>query len=75
MKIAVAGNSLSRVQLRAKALQPRFNQLAFEIGCLELVNRVPSGRTYHAYFNPQRPMPPAADATTGLRFHPIEIIL
>ncbi len=28
-----------------------------EIGCVELVNRVMTGRTCHAYINPQRPMP------------------
>jgi DNA polymerase-3 subunit epsilon len=37
-----------------------------EIGCIELVNRVPTGRTYHAYFNPQRPMPAAAEQVHGL---------
>ena len=25
-----------------------------EIGCIELINRVPTGETYHCYFNPQR---------------------
>lgn len=28
-----------------------------EIGCIELVNRMPSGRNFHAYFNPERSMP------------------
>ncbi|GLV23977.1 DNA polymerase III subunit epsilon [Sphingobium sp. Cam5-1] len=37
-----------------------------EIGCIELVNRVPSGRTFHAYYNPQRAMPAAAEAIHGL---------
>lgn len=37
-----------------------------EIGCIELVNRVPSGRTFHAYYNPQRAMPAAAQAIHGL---------
>lgn len=37
-----------------------------EIGCIELFNRVPTGRTFHAYFNPQRPMPAAAEAIHGL---------
>ena len=37
-----------------------------EIGCIELVNRVPSGRTFHAYYNPQRAMPTAAEAIHGL---------
>ena len=37
-----------------------------EIGCIELVNRVPTGESFHAYFNPQRPMPAAAEAIHGL---------
>lgn len=37
-----------------------------EIGCIELVNRVPTGRTFHAYYNPQRSMPAAAEAVHGL---------
>ena len=28
-----------------------------EIGCVELHNRVMTGRTFHAYVNPGRPMP------------------
>ncbi|MFC3443178.1 DNA polymerase III subunit epsilon [Sphingobium rhizovicinum] len=37
-----------------------------EIGCIELINRVPSGRTFHAYYNPQRDMPAAAFNVHGL---------
>jgi DNA polymerase-3 subunit epsilon len=37
-----------------------------EIGCIELINRVPTGRTFHAYYNPQRDMPAAAEAVHGL---------
>jgi DNA polymerase-3 subunit epsilon len=37
-----------------------------EIGCVELINRVETGRTFHAYFNPERPMPPEAQAVHGL---------
>lgn len=37
-----------------------------EIGCVELVNRVETGRTFHAYFNPQRSMPSEAEAVHGL---------
>ena len=40
-----------------------------EIGCIELINRVPSGRTFHAYYNPQRDMPAAAEAVHGLSSH------
>lgn len=37
-----------------------------EIGCVELVNRVETGRTFHAYFNPGRSMPAEAEAVHGL---------
>mgnify|MGYP002777001436 CR=1 FL=1 len=37
-----------------------------EIGCVELVNRCPTGREYHAYFNPERTMPSEAEAVHGL---------
>ena len=37
-----------------------------EIGCVELVNRVETGRTFHAYINPGRPMPSEAEAVHGL---------
>lgn len=37
-----------------------------EIGCIELINRVPTGATFHRYFNPKRPMPASAQAVHGL---------
>jgi DNA polymerase-3 subunit epsilon len=37
-----------------------------EIGCVELVNRVETGRTFHAYFHPERLMPAEAQAVHGL---------
>lgn len=37
-----------------------------EIGCIELVNRVPTGRTFHAYYHPERDMPAGAFAVHGL---------
>lgn len=37
-----------------------------EIGCIEMVNRVQTGNTFHAYFNPERSMPSAAEAVHGL---------
>ncbi|MDF2493946.1 DNA polymerase III subunit epsilon [Sphingomonas sp.] len=37
-----------------------------EIGCVELVNRCETGRTFHAYFHPERTMPPGALAVHGL---------
>lgn len=37
-----------------------------EIGCIEMVNRVETGQTYHVYLNPERPMPAEAQAVHGL---------
>ena len=37
-----------------------------EIGCIEMINRVETGRHFHAYFNPQRAMPSEAEAVHGL---------
>lgn len=37
-----------------------------EIGAVELLNHLPTGRTYHQYINPERPMPAEAFAVHGL---------
>ncbi|MFN3673446.1 MAG: DNA polymerase III subunit epsilon [Bosea sp. (in: a-proteobacteria)] len=37
-----------------------------EIGCVELVNHCPSGRSFHCYINPERPMSEGAFAVHGL---------
>jgi DNA polymerase-3 subunit epsilon len=37
-----------------------------EIGCVELINRVETGRTFHCYFNPERAMAAEAQAVHGL---------
>ena len=37
-----------------------------EIGCVELVNRRPTGRTFQRYLNPERPIDPGAEAVHGL---------
>lgn len=37
-----------------------------EIGCVELINRRPSGRTYQQYLNPEREMEVGAMEVTGL---------
>src|SRR3546814_4091790 len=46
--------------------EPQSGDRLVEIGCIELVNRVPTGQTFHAYYNPQRPLPAAAEAIHGL---------
>ena len=47
-------------------LSPLAGDRVVEIGCVELVNRVETGRTYHCYFNPGRAMPSDAEAVHGL---------
>lgn len=37
-----------------------------EIGCVELVNHCPTGRSFHVYLNPERPMSEGAFAVHGL---------
>ena len=47
-------------------LNPMGGDRIVEIGCVEMFNRVETGRHYHAYFNPDRPMPSDAEAVHGL---------
>ncbi len=47
-------------------LDPASGDRMVEIGCIEMINRVPSGASFHAYFNPERDMPAAAEAVHGL---------
>jgi DNA polymerase III subunit epsilon len=47
-------------------LDPLDGHRLVEIGCVELINGIPSGQTFHAYFNPERSMPADAFAVHGL---------
>lgn len=47
-------------------LDPSQGHRLVEIGCIELVNRFPTGRTFHKYLNPERDMPAEAFAVHGL---------
>lgn len=47
-------------------LDPATGDRMVEIGCIEMVNRVVTGATYHAYFNPERDMPAEAQKVHGL---------
>lgn len=47
-------------------LDPASGDRIVEIGCLELVNRLPTGETFHVYINPERDMPREAEAVHGL---------
>ncbi len=37
-----------------------------ELGCVEMINRVATGRVFHAYYNPDRTMPIEAERVHGL---------
>ena len=47
-------------------LDPYQGHRLVEIGCIELVNRFPTGQTFHRYLNPERDVPPEAFAIHGL---------
>lgn len=47
-------------------LDPADGHRIVEIGGVELFNLVPTGRVYHQYINPERPMPEEARAVHGL---------
>ena len=47
-------------------LNPAGGDRMVEIGCVEMFNRVETGRHFHAYFNPEREMPFEAEMVHGL---------
>jgi DNA polymerase III subunit epsilon len=47
-------------------LDARGGDRLIEIGCIELLNRIPTGREYHCYINPERDVPAEAEAVHGL---------
>jgi DNA polymerase III subunit epsilon len=47
-------------------LDPLRGDRLVEIGCIELLNSIPSGQTFHRYINPQRDMPEEAFKVHGL---------
>ena len=47
-------------------LNPSIGDRIVEIGCVELVNHVATGKSFHQYVNPQRPMPDEAFRVHGL---------
>lgn len=47
-------------------LNPASGDRVVEIGAIELLNHLPTGRTFHAYINPERDMPSEAESVHGL---------
>jgi len=48
-------------------LDPLQGHRVVEIGCVELMNHVPTGRTWQSYLNPEREMPIEAAIVHGLK--------
>ncbi|WP_417250094.1 DNA polymerase III subunit epsilon [Celeribacter sp.] len=46
--------------------EPEQGDRLVEIGAIELLNHMPTGRTYHQYINPQRDMPDGAFSIHGI---------
>lgn len=47
-------------------LDPKRGDRVIEIGCIEIYNRIPTGREFHAFINPEREVPAEAEAVHGL---------
>ena len=47
-------------------LDPNQGDRITELGCVEVIDCIPTGRTFHAYVNPQRPIPKEVVEITGL---------
>jgi len=47
-------------------LDPAQGHRLVELGCIELLNRIPTGASFHAYLNPEREVPAEAFAIHGL---------
>jgi DNA polymerase-3 subunit epsilon len=54
------------IDTETTGLNPRTGDRIVEIGALELVNHVPTGRSYQVYLNPEREMPAEAERVHGL---------
>jgi DNA polymerase-3 subunit epsilon len=47
-------------------IDPSKGHRIVELGAVELINHIPSGKTFHAYIDPERDMPSEAEAIHGL---------
>ncbi len=49
-------------------LSHRDGHRIIEIGCVELINRIPTGKVYHQYINPERDVSTGASEISGLTY-------
>ncbi|MPZ58851.1 MAG: DNA polymerase III subunit epsilon [Rhizobiales bacterium] len=54
------------IDTETTGLDPYLGHRLVEIGCVELVNRIPSGQVFHRYVNPERDIPAEAFAVHGI---------
>src|SRR5947207_4877210 len=54
------------IDTETTGLDPLNGDRLVEIGCVEVLNRIPSGQSFHRYINPERDMPQAAFDVHGL---------
>jgi len=54
------------VDTETTGLDPQNGDRIVEIGCVELLNAIPTGAVYHCYINPERDMPESAFQVHGL---------
>lgn len=47
-------------------LDPAEGHRIVEIGAVEMIDRLPTGRTFHVFLNPERPIPPDATRIHGI---------
>tara|TARA_R110000824_G_scaffold30137_3_gene99471 strand:- start:3560 stop:4258 length:699 start_codon:yes stop_codon:yes gene_type:complete len=45
---------------------PQNGDRMVEIGCIEMIDRIETGESFHCYYNPERAMPKAAENVHGL---------
>ena len=50
-------------------LSHRDGHRIIEIGCVELIHRIPTGQIYHQYINPERDVSPGASEISGLTYN------
>lgn len=48
--------------------KPEEGERLIEIGAIELINHIPTGRTYHQYINPEKEVPEEAFKVHGLNY-------
>ena len=67
MILSLKGNMREIVlDTETTGLDPVQGHRLVELGCVELLNRIPTGSTFHAYLNPERDVPAEAFAIHGL---------